>query len=202
MKDTKFNIILSSSGFINTNKRSEEIDNLFKEIAKDKKVLLITNSTRLGSNVQARADVKENFEKCGAKIVESIMVDRDNVETILDADVIYGMGGNVACLLEDLQRCNFKKYLTQFLKKGIYIGESAGSIVLAKNTKYYFDIQKGTKPKYDVVEDFDFEGLGLTDKNIFPHYNQLSDVIKQKIADYEGLDIDVLNDGEFVVEYY
>ena len=198
-----FNLILTSNGFINTSPRSQEIDTLFKKVAENKKVLLIVNATKTGSNTVSRQDVKVNFENVGASVVDTIEVDSKNLHTIFEYDVIYGMGGNVKPLLEDLQACNFRDNLIKFLKKGIYIGESAGSIILADDVKWLYDIKKGTKPKYDVVLN-SYKGLGLTTKNIFPHFNAISEELKEKTRFYEkqnNIKITPLNDGEFILEY-
>jgi len=199
-----FNIILTSNGFINTSPRSQAIDNIFKEVAQNKKVLLIVNATKTGSNYVSRQDVKANFENVGASVVDTIEVDSRNVNTIFDYDVIYGMGGDVKPLLEDLHAYNFRDNLIKFLEKGIYIGESAGSIILADDVKWLYDIKKGTKPKYDVVLD-SYKGLGLTKHNIFPHFNAISDELKEKTREYErqnNIRITPLNDGEFILEYF
>lgn len=38
-------------------------------------------------------------------------------------------------ILEDMQQCDFRKYVLEFFKKGIYIDESAGNIVLYEEIK-------------------------------------------------------------------
>ena len=149
----KFNVVLTSNGFNNSSVRSKEQDELFEQIAKNKKVLLVVNATKTGSNVNAKKDVKVNFEKVGASIVDLIEIDSSNVENIYKYDVIYGMGGDITPLLEDTRKCDFRKYLIKFLKNGIYIGESAGSIVLAEDVKWYYDVKRGTKPKYAIILD-------------------------------------------------
>ena len=139
----KFNLVLTSNGFNNNSERSKEIDELFKEITENKKVILIVNATKTGSNFVSRKDVKDNFEKVGAKVVDVVEINSNNVNSIFDYDVIYGMGGDIKPLLEDFQECNFREHLIKFLKNGIYIGESAGSIVLSDDVKWCYNIKKG-----------------------------------------------------------
>lgn len=198
----KFNVIITSNGFINESPRSKEIDELFVKVAKGKKVLLVVNATRLGSNVRAKTDVKENFENIGASVVDLLEVHSDNVEQIQNYDVIYGMGGNVTPMLEDFAECNFRKHLLTFLKKGIYIGESAGSIILAEDVEWCYDIKRGTKPKYDVVLD-SYKGLNLIKENIYPHYNAEKEEIKTKAKEYakqNNITLTYLNDGEYILK--
>lgn len=203
MTETKnFNLVLTSNGFINSSPRSKEIDELFGQIARGKKVLLIANAASVVSaNYIARVDVKQNFENVGAKIVDVIDIDEHNVAQILDYDVIYITGGQLHELSRMIHQTDFKKYLLEFLKKGICIGESAGSIIFENDIKWYYDVKKGTKPKYDIILD-SYKGLGLTDLNIYPHYNKELDEMRSKISQYEkdhNFKVTPLNDGEFVL---
>lgn len=194
------NIILTSNGFHNKTKRSKEIDEVFEKIAKNKSVVIILNATKEGSNVQNINDVKANFEKVGANIVDLLMINTENVAEIFKYDVIYTMGGDPRILLDDFWECNFKQYLIKFLEKGIYIGESAGSMVLCDNLKWVWDIKKGTKPKYDILPK-SFEGLNLVKERVYPHFNRVSEQQKEKVNRYEKehhIEITRLNDGEFI----
>ena len=196
------NIYITSGGFNSINNYvSDENIKLFKEISIGKKVLILANAAPYGSgNYVARENVKENFLSVGATKVDIVDLDKDNVNIILDYDIIYGLGGNVTNLIELIKNTNFKELLIKFLGKGIYIGESAGSIILSDNVKYIYDIKKGTKPKYDIELD-SYEGLGLIDMYIFPHYQKLNNTIKDKINNYEinnNIKITRLNDGDII----
>ncbi len=196
----KTNIILTSNGFHNETERSKEIDEVFKSVARDKRVVIILNATKEGSNVQNIDDVKDNFENVGAKIVDLLMLNKENAGEIFKYDVIYVMGGDPRILLDDFWECGFKQYLIKFLEKGIYIGESAGSMVLCDNLKWVWDIKKGTKPKYDILPKT-FEGLNLVKERIYPHYNRVSEEQKIKTDNYEkeyNIEITRLNDGKFI----
>lgn len=200
------NIILTSNGFHNSSRRSNEIDKLFEEVAKNKKVVIILNATKGGSNVQNIDDVRKNFETIGAELVDLVMLDKEkkNACEIFKYDVIYVMGGDPRILLDDFWDCDFKMYLTKFLEKGIYIGESASSMVLCDNIKWIWDIKKGTKPKYDILPKT-FEGLNLIEEKIYPHYDKISEEQKRKIDAYEkenNCKITRLNDGEFIKKRY
>lgn len=194
------NILLTSNGFHNETIRSKEIDEVFKKVATNKSVLIVLNATKEGSNVQNINDVKENFEKVGANIVDLIMINKENVEEIFKYDVIYTMGGDPRILLDDFYECDFKQYLIKFLEKGIYIGESAGSMVLCDNLKWVWDIKKGTKPKYDILPKT-FEGLNIVKERIFPHWDTISEQLRKKTKDYEdkeNIEITKLENGRFI----
>ena len=197
------NILVTSGGFNTINNYvSEENIELFKKISNGKKVLIIANAAPFESgNYIARENVKENFLKVGAIKADIVDLNKDSINIMLDYDIIYGLGGNVTNLLELIEIKPFKELFNKFLEKGIYIGESAGSIILSNDVKYIYDIKKGTKPKYDVNLD-SYKGLGLIDINIFPHYQKTNDQIKDKINDYEikhNTKITRLNDGDIII---
>ena len=144
------NIILTANGFNNNGKRSDAIESLFERIAKDKSVLLIGNASK-NTNINSRKDVKDNFYNIGAKQVDLIDIGAESLEKILDYDVIYVIGGDVGELIELNNSTEFKDYIMKFLEKGIYIGESAGSIIMGNDCKWVYDIKKGSKPKYDKI---------------------------------------------------
>ena len=195
------NIILTSNGFINSSSRSKEIDELFKTIANGKKVMILGNATLGGSNASQREPVKINFENVGAKKVDIIDINKENLNDILEYEVIYAMGGDPRYLLDLVATTNVKEILKQFLKSGgIYIGESAGSMILGNNLKWVWEVKKGTKPKYD-IEPKSYDGLGFTNYNIFPHWNATKEEIKKKALEHNEK-ITPLNDGEFIeIEY-
>ena len=178
------NILLTSNGFHNETKRSEEIDEVFKKVAENKNIVIILNATKEESNRQNINDVKINFENVGASVVDLLMINPENVTEIFKYDVIYTMGGDPRILLDDFNECNFKQYLIKFLEKGVYIGESAGSMVLCDNLKWVCDIKKGTKPKYDILPKT-FEGLNLVKERIFPHWDAVSKELQEKTKVYE-----------------
>ena len=200
------NIIVTSGGFNSINNYvSDENIELFKKISEGKKVIIIANAAPVGSgNYIARENVKENFLKVGASSCDIVDLDIDTVNKILDYDVIYMLGGNVGKLLELNQNTNIKEIIIKFLEKGIYIGESAGSMILSKSVKYIYDLKKGTKPKYSVIYD-SYEGFGLIDIYILPHYQKEDRMMDEKVKNYElenNIKLTKLNDGEIITYNY
>ena len=200
------NIFVTSGGFnIVNNYVSDENIELFKILSQNKKVLIIANAAPEGTgNYIAREDVKNNFLNIGASQVDIVDLNKDNIDIILNYDVLYGLGGNITNLIELTQNTNFKDILIKFLEKGIYIGESAGSMILSDNLKYIYDLKRGTKPKYDITLD-SYEGLGLIDEYIYPHFQKVKDEMKEKTTQYEldnNITITRLNDGDIIKYSY
>ena len=84
------------------------------------------------------------------------------------------------------------------------IGESAGSIIFGEDFKWYYDVKKGTKPKYD-IKLASYKGLGLIDEKIYPHYNKANEEQRTKIEDYEkrkNVIISKMNDGDWFEEIF
>ena len=200
------NIIVTSGGFNSINNYvSDENIELFKKISEGKKVIVIANAAPEGSgNYIARENVKENFLKVGAVSCDIVDLNKDNVDTILNYDVIYMLGGNVGKLIELNHNTNIKELIIKFLEKGIYIGESAGSMILSKDVKYIYDLKKGTKPKYSVIYD-SYDGFGLIDYYILPHYQKEDEMMDEKVVNYElnnNIKLTKLNDGEIILCNY
>ena len=85
------------------------------------------------------------------------------------ADVLLFGGGNVFHLMYWLDKSGLAKLLPELLKKRVYVGISAGSMVcgkrilLSQSKKLYYD---DLKDKYK-----DEQGLGFVDFQIRPHLN-------------------------------
>ena len=201
-EDNNFNILITSSGFNDINNFvSDNNKELFERISKDKNVLILANAAPEGTgNYIARENVRDNFFNVGATKVDIIDINESNVKDILNYDIVYGLGGNPTHLIELNKLTNLKEILVKFLEKGIYIGESAGSMILCDDLKYAYIIKKGTKPKYD-IELETYQGLNLIHHKVFPHYNKTNENIKEKIENYAEStkeNITKLNDGEII----
>ncbi len=197
------NIVVTSGGFNTINNYvSEENIKLFEKISKNKKVMIISNAAPEGTgNYKARENVRANFLGVGATQADIIDLNDSNLDLILKYDVIYIIGGDTTPLIELNKNPRLKENILKFLKNGVIIGESAGSIFLQKEAKYYYDIKKGTKPKYDVNLDT-YECLGLIDLLIYPHFQKANDEMRIKTSEYEkkhDIKITRLNDGEIII---
>lgn len=197
------NIVVTSGGFNTINNYvSEENIKLFEKISKNKKVMIISNAAPEGTgNYKARKNVRANFLGVRATQADIIDLNDSNLDLILKYDVIYIIGGDTTPLIELNKNQRLKENILKFLKNGVIIGESAGSIFLQKEAKYYYDIKKGTKTKYDVNLDT-YECLGLIDLLIYPHFQKANDEMRIKIIEYEkkhDIKITRLNDGEIII---
>lgn len=99
------------------------------------------------------------------------LLDIDSVEKsewlarLQAADVIYMGGGNTYHLLNSIRKSGLDKELPRLLESRIYIGDSAGSIVVTPRIDVA-EIDDGDK---NTVEISDTSGLGLVDFEVSPH---------------------------------
>lgn len=189
----KNNIVFTSNGIIGTRFPEEFI----KKNILQKSIIVVDNGTYGTSNYNKRQENVEQFYKYSAQKVDLITLSKGNIEEILNYDVCYVMGGNIANLVELVHTTNIKEILVNFLEKGIYIGESSGSIILDNNVEWYFNLKRGTKPKYDRTFD-NYNGLGFINQHIYPHYNKEDSIGIKKILNYKKKII-TLNDGDYII---
>lgn len=112
-------------------------------------------------------DVAKNF-KGGIDIVNLLALPLDKVEeNIMKRDVIFVIGGNTDYLMHVFEKTGFSKLLPKLLETKVYVGSSAGSMVLGRrvSTEAYTKIYE--EPGDWGVTDY----LGLVDLAIKPHLN-------------------------------
>ena len=195
-------LIITSGGYLD-GQRGEKLDKRIEELSSKKKVLIVTNATSTGSNVKGVQNIKHNFEEV-ADVVDLIHITEDNIDQIKNYDVLYFTGGDMAPLGEIVTEI-IKNAIINFLSNnGVIIGESAGSIIFGEDFKWYYDVKRGTKPKYD-IELPSYKGFGLIEENIYPHFNKANEEQRVKIEDYENhnnVTISKMNDGEWFEEIF
>ncbi len=186
------NIVITSNGIVGTNFKEEFV---YKNI-QNKSVIVIDNGTYGTTNFHSRQQNIEKFLQLGASKVDLVTIHKENEKEILNYDVCYMMGGSIANLVELVKTTNIKSILEEFLSTGVYIGESAGGIILEEDVEWYFTLKRGTKPKYNVEFD-SYAGLGFVNKQIYPHYNKEKEEGIEKINKL-NTQVETLNDGEYI----
>ena len=115
---------------------------------------------------------KKAFEKTGVRVdvLDIINASREEVAaTIEKNDLLYIAGGNTFFLLQELKKSGADKAVREHIRKGkLYIGESAGTIILAPDIEYAKDYDDPKKAPgldgYDALKVLDFYPL--------PHYTE------------------------------
>ena len=98
-------------------------------------------------------------------------------------DYIYITGGNTFFLLQELRRTGADKIIVEQIEQGkLYIGESAGSIIMSPNIEYVKEMDDCSK----APELLDFSALHVIDFYPLPHHTNFpfKKVVEKIIAAY------------------
>ncbi len=191
------NLILTSNGFI---VRDNKCADYISKICNGKKILIIDNATLTGSNQKGLEAVFNNFKDI-TNDVTVLTLKESNIKQIYDYDYIYICGGDLMPLLDLVHQLDLSSHFSKYLRNGgVIVGESAGAIIFAFDVRYYYDIKRGTKDKYNIILK-NYNGVGFIDINIFPHWDKQIDKIKQKVQNYSrehNIKIMPIEDGEYI----
>lgn len=117
----------------------------------------------------------KDLEKCKeigfqeVDIVDIAAVSKEVWQKRLEkADVIMVGGGNTSYLMRQIKQSGLADALSKLLKTRVYVGISAGSMVVAPKLK-----EKEMQRLYEepIVDDDTNEGLGFVDFLVVPHMN-------------------------------
>lgn len=185
-----------------------EVADLFiaftKGACRGKRVTLIPTAS-LAEEVNAYLiAAKDALVEAGLTIDElevSTASREDIVATLERNDYIYVAGGNTFFLLQELKRTGADTLIVEQVRAGkCYIGESAGSAVLAPSIDY---LQRLDDPS--AAPDLDsFASLALVDFYPLPHYRNapFAEAVEQVLMEYgNSLDLRPFsNDQAIVIE--
>lgn len=188
-------IVLTSCGVIDGNLKEQFYELLNKDISKVK-LLFITIAVD-GERDTDRTWLKEEYASILDLGIKEENITEFHYEENVDFssyDIIYMIGGNTFYLLKELREKNLDEKIIQAINNGvIYIGSSAGSIILGKTIE--------TALPYDEnwVNLVDFEGLKIVDGIIIPHANRKQDFIKEAKEKYSDKIIELYDDYGIVI---
>ncbi len=114
------------------------------------------------------------------------------LEKLEQKEIIWVAGGMLGYLSYWARRCSFDQHLGEILKNKIYVGSSAGSMLLCNDSEMvewdFVDNEKGASA---------IKPLGLVDFDVYPHYeDELYDKIK---TNYKGKKLYLLKNGEEII---
>ncbi len=188
-------IVLTSCGIIDNELKSKFYNLLNKDIS-EIKLLYITIAVDGEKNTD-RTWLEEEYATIldlGIK-EENIKEYKYEENTDFEGyDAIYMIGGNTFYLLKELREKKLDEKIIHAINNGvIYIGSSAGSIILGKTIE--------TALPYDEnwVNLEDFEGLNMVDAIIIPHANRKQEFIKEAKERYKDKIIELYDDYGVVI---
>ncbi|QQO10382.1 Type 1 glutamine amidotransferase-like domain-containing protein [Breznakiella homolactica] len=154
----------------------------------NKKVVFIPTASIVEEvNYYVDTDKKE-LEKLGLVLdeLEISKAPKNKIEQkILEADYIFMEGGNTFFLLQELKRTGTDELIKEHIRKGkIYIGCSAGSMIVSKTIKYEKYMYEPDDLNMAPGLKNDFTALSVVDFSIVPHYNSHNKIAKEIIRLY------------------
>ena len=189
------NIILTSCGIIDREFKEQFYRIINKEEIKDKKVLYITTASD-GENDSDKSWMDEEYETIldlgFSENIYEFKIGQKEIN-INDFDVIYMMGGNTFYLMDMIRKYNFDTVIKKAMDNGIiYIGSSAGSIILGNSVEYALPFDENN------VDLKDFSGLRIIDGIIIPHANRKEEFIS-KVKENIGEKLFLLYDENGII---
>ncbi|HMO78795.1 MAG TPA: Type 1 glutamine amidotransferase-like domain-containing protein [Candidatus Paceibacterota bacterium] len=189
-----------------SSEQKEAFINLVEKDLSDIKFALIENAADPYSQ-KAKGFVEEtrkNLQSFEIKLEQVNLLEYKNrpnelFEKLSKFDVVWIGGGNTFYIRWLMKETGFDNIINKLLEKGIvYGGGSAGAIVAGKTLKY-FDLVDNPEDSPEQI----YNGLGLTNLIIIPHWNTESfrDKLKEIKQLYEKEDIEVttIEDGKAIV---
>lgn len=159
-------LLLTSTGFFHQKVRDQ-----FNELISNKKsaVIITTASAQKESNpfaIQARVDLLN----MGFEQVTFLDVEREKIDCLRTADVIYLNGGNPFRLLHALRESGADELLQMRAKEDcVIVGVSAGAVVLGLSIR----IVEWFSPALNTIDMRDFTGCELYNFSLFPHADRI-----------------------------
>ncbi len=169
-----------------------DVANLFPDFAKEelkgKKVTFIPTASLPEKVVFYVKAGKKALEKLGLIVDELEITKAANKEIsnkLQNNDYIYVTGGNTFFLLQELKMTGTDKIITEQINSGkIYIGESAGSIILSPNIEYVKDMDECKK----TPELKDYSALSIVKFYPLPHHTNFpfKKAVEKIISKYDS----------------
>ena len=147
-------------------------------------------------------DGKNALRALGLRIkeVEITQFDKNQITRILnDCDCIYVSGGNTFFLMQELRKTGTDKLIKEQVEMGkLYIGESAGTIILSPNIEYAkkMDDYLTLTPNFN-----DFAGLDIIDFYPVVHFNSFpfEEATRNIIDEYSHLPLKPITNQQAIV---
>lgn len=165
------NLLLTSQG-LSSKALTDFVKNRFKDVTLQKAALIYT--IREPEDKQWMSYRYEEFKAAGIKNFDEINISKEvDLSDLKGYDIYYVCGGNTFYILDRIKKTGLDKTLMKEIKKGkLYIGSSAGSIIMGSNINI---AEVGEMGDENDIELKDLKGFNLVNFEIFPHYEAKED---------------------------
>lgn len=135
-------------------------------------------------------------------IVDLLALSIEEVEKRLaDKDVIFVVGGDTDYLMSVYQKTGFDKLLPKLLETKVYVGSSAGTMVVGKRiSAAAYRLIYGEDSKWDIDQ-----YVGLVDLSVMPHldsphFPNRKESLLEAVGSFEGRVYGLRDDSAVVVD--
>jgi len=145
--------------------------------------------------------VKNNFGG-NLELVNLLALDAKQIkERIMLNNVIFVEGGNTDYLMQVFNNTGFTKTLPELLKTKVYVGSSAGSMVIGKRlpSKAYKKIY-GEDGSYGITSFFNLVNFAIMPHLDSPEFSNRREYLTKAAKDHNGVIYGLKDDSAIVVE--
>lgn len=183
-------LLLTSAGFVN-----KEVSDLFLKLLNKPvdqvKIAFIPTASRTEEEIKYVEESRRELLDLGIKNIVTLNLDHKiKTDEIKYFDAIYVCGGNTFYLLSKIFESGLDKILKDY--QGLYVGVSAGSIVVGPN------IEISAPWDENDIKLVDTTGLGIVNFAVAPHYQRKEKSIIDEIQSRVEYEIIRLTDNQAV----
>jgi dipeptidase E len=197
-------LLLCSEGF-NTEEIAQKCVELVGKPKESINVAIINEAYAVEENnlwwvLRALSRAKDNFGG-NLELVNLLALDLEEVKKRIEkADVMYVLGGHTDYLMSVFEKTGFAKLLPELLKTKVYVGSSAGSMVLGRRLSdyAYLKMYKETNP-YGIKKYLELVDFSIMPHIDSPHFPNRKESLTAAIADHAGVVYGLRDDSAVVV---
>lgn len=187
-------ILITSTG-LSYPKAQKRFSEILKNISK-KNVLMITTASENKSKNKYNILAKKQLIGCGIKQVKFFDLEKNKNINLSKFGIVYVCGGNTFKLMKYINNSNFEESIKKFIKNGgLYIGVSAGSIVLGPSIEIAGCGKDGDK---NIVKLKDLTGMSILPYAVSPHFKNSENKYIEKLGKSVKYKIKTLTDEDII----
>lgn len=115
-------------------------------------------------------------------------------------DVIFVVGGHTDYLMSVFNKSGFSKLLPKLLESKVYVGSSAGSMVVGKRiSKDAYKVMYGEEKTYGITEYLGLVNLSIIPHLDSPHFPLRKEKLASAIAHHQGIVYGLADDSAVVI---
>mgnify|MGYP001603722493 CR=1 FL=1 len=136
------------------------------------------------------------------ELVNLLALDIKEVERrIMKHDVIFVVGGHVDYLMSIFKKTGFAKLLPKLLKTKVYVGSSAGSMIIGKRlSQEAYHEMYAQKGDYGVDKYMEFADFSIIPHLDSPKYNDRKEILLKASRKHKGVIYGLNDDCAIVLE--